>query len=53
VLALKGNQETLHQAVIDHVDKQMENDFAEAGSRQLLLTEKGHGREEIRITSAA
>jgi predicted transposase YbfD/YdcC len=48
VLALKGNQETLHQAVIDYVEKQMENDFAQAGSRQLLLTEKGHGREEIR-----
>lgn len=48
VLALKGNQETLHQAVIDYVQKQMENDFAQAGSRQLLLTEKGHGREEIR-----
>jgi predicted transposase YbfD/YdcC len=48
VLALKGNQETLHQAVIDYVEKQMENDFAQAGSRQLLLAEKGHGREEIR-----
>jgi predicted transposase YbfD/YdcC len=48
VLALKGNQETLHQAVIDYVEKQMENDFAQAGSRRLLLTEKGHGREEIR-----
>jgi predicted transposase YbfD/YdcC len=48
VLALKGNQETLHQAVIDYVEKQMENDFAQAGSRRLLLAEKGHGREEIR-----
>jgi predicted transposase YbfD/YdcC len=48
VLALKGNQETLHQAVIDYVEKQMENDFAQAGARQLLLAEKGHGREEIR-----
>lgn len=48
VLALKGNQETLHQAVIDYLDQQMENDFAQAGARRLLLTEKGHGREEIR-----
>ena len=29
VLALKGNQETLHQAVIDHIDEQSENDFAD------------------------
>ena len=28
VLALKGNQETLHQAVIDHIDEQLEGDFA-------------------------
>src|SRR6266404_4284962 len=30
VLALKGNQETLQQAVIDHIDEQSKNDFAEA-----------------------
>ena len=48
VLALKGNQQTLHQAVIDYLDQQMENDFAQAGARRLLLAEKGHGREEIR-----
>ena len=29
VLALKGNQETLHQAVIDHIDEQLEGDLAE------------------------
>ncbi len=34
VLALKGNQETLHQAVIDYVDQQMENDFADARARR-------------------
>lgn len=48
VLALKGNQETLHQAVIDYLDEQMKNDFAQAKARRLLTTEKGHGREEIR-----
>jgi predicted transposase YbfD/YdcC len=48
VLALKGNQETLHQAVIDYFDEQMKNDFAQAKARRLLTTEKGHGREEIR-----
>jgi predicted transposase YbfD/YdcC len=46
VLALKGNQETLHQAVIDHIDEQLEGDLAEA--QELVTTEQGHGREETR-----
>src|SRR5205814_8269336 len=29
VLALKANQETLHQAVIDYVDQHLDNDFAD------------------------
>jgi predicted transposase YbfD/YdcC len=48
VLALKGNQETLHQAVIDHVVEQSKNDFADAQARRHITQEKGHGREEIR-----
>src|SRR5436190_2227631 len=48
VLALKGNQETLHQAVIDYIDKQIATDFVNVAMRRLLTTEKGHGREEIR-----
>jgi predicted transposase YbfD/YdcC len=48
VLALKGNQESLHQAVIDYIDKQSENDFADVEARRLLTTNKGHGREEVR-----
>jgi predicted transposase YbfD/YdcC len=48
VLALKGNQETLHQAVIDYIDKQIVTDFANVPARRLLTTEKGHGREEVR-----
>jgi predicted transposase YbfD/YdcC len=48
VLALKGNQETLQQAVIDHIDEQSQNDFAEAQARRYTTTEKGHGRDEIR-----
>jgi predicted transposase YbfD/YdcC len=48
LLALKGNQETLHQAVIDHIDKQRENDFADAHARRYTTKETGHGREEIR-----
>ena len=46
VLALKGNQETLHQAVIDYIDEQLEGDMAEA--REHVTVEKGHGREEMR-----
>lgn len=48
VLALKGNQETLHQAVIDYVVEQSKNDFADAQARRHITKEKGHGREEIR-----
>jgi predicted transposase YbfD/YdcC len=46
VLGLKGNQETLHQAVIDHIDKQLDGDLANA--REHVTIEKGHGREETR-----
>jgi predicted transposase YbfD/YdcC len=48
VLAPKGNQGTLHQAVIDYIDAQMENDFADANARWYTTKEKGHGREERR-----
>jgi predicted transposase YbfD/YdcC len=46
VLALKGNQETLHQAVIDYIDKQLDGDLKQA--REHVTVEKGHGREETR-----
>jgi predicted transposase YbfD/YdcC len=46
VLALKGNQETLHQAAIDHIDEQLEGDLANA--QEQVTTETGHGREETR-----
>jgi predicted transposase YbfD/YdcC len=46
VLALKGNQETLHQAVIDYIDEQLEGDLEAA--REHVTIEKGHGREETR-----
>jgi predicted transposase YbfD/YdcC len=48
VLALKGNQETLHDAVIDYIDEQMKDGFANAKARHHLTKETGHGREEIR-----
>jgi predicted transposase YbfD/YdcC len=48
VLALKGNQETLHQAVLDHIDQHLDNDFADAQARRHGTTEQGHGRAESR-----
>jgi predicted transposase YbfD/YdcC len=48
VLALKGNQETLHQAVIDHIDQHLDNDFADAHARRHRTSETGHGRDENR-----
>jgi len=46
VLALKGNHETLHQAVIAYIDEQLEGDLADA--QEHVTTEKAHGREEVR-----
>ena len=48
VLALKGNQETLHQAVIDYIDEQINNGFVGCKARHHLTKEQGHGREEVR-----
>ncbi len=48
VLALKGNQDTMHKAVISYVDEQMENNFADVAVRRHTTTEKGHGRKETR-----
>jgi predicted transposase YbfD/YdcC len=46
VLALKGNQETLHQAVIDYIDERLEGDLE--GAQEHMTVETGHGREETR-----
>ena len=48
VLALKGNQETLHEAVIEYIDRQLENDFAGLDVRQHTTMETAHGRDETR-----
>jgi predicted transposase YbfD/YdcC len=48
VLALKGNQETLQQAVIDYIAEQSENDFVFANARLHVTEETGHGRHEQR-----
>jgi predicted transposase YbfD/YdcC len=49
VLALKGNQETLHQQVMDYMDEQAEDDFANVKARRHVTLEKGHGRQESRV----
>lgn len=49
VLALKGNQETLHQAVIDYIDEHSQNEFANVKARVHVTQETGHGRQERRI----
>lgn len=49
VLALKGNQEKLHDAVIHHIATHLENDFADVDARQLFVTETLHGQTETRI----
>ena len=46
VLALKRNHETLHAAVIEHIDDQLEGDLEDA--QELTTTDRGHGREEER-----
>jgi predicted transposase YbfD/YdcC len=46
LLALKGNQETLHQAVIDYTDEQLDGDTEYTCEH--VTIEKGHGREETR-----
>jgi predicted transposase YbfD/YdcC len=48
VLALKGNQETLHQAVIEYIDVQAAKSFAGAKARRHVTRETGHGRVETR-----
>ena len=49
VLALKGNQEKLHNAVMAYFGKQLENDFAEVSARQHVTKEEAHGRTDTRI----
>jgi predicted transposase YbfD/YdcC len=48
VLALKGNQDTLHQEVVNYIEEQIDQDYADVNVRRLQTEEKGHGREERR-----
>jgi predicted transposase YbfD/YdcC len=48
VLAVKGNQPTLHEGVVDFFLDQMEEDFARVKVSRHETKEKGHGRIEHR-----
>jgi predicted transposase YbfD/YdcC len=48
LLALKGNQGTLHDAVIDYIHEQTKTDFQGIGARRWDTAEKKHGRIERR-----
>jgi predicted transposase YbfD/YdcC len=47
-LAVKDNQPTLHQGIIDFFEKHVEDDFAGIRMRHHMTEEQGHGREETR-----
>jgi len=49
VLALKGNQESLHDAVLEYLLQHMEEDYANIPAQHATVTEKLHGREETRL----
>ena len=48
-LAVKGNQPTLHQGIVDFFDDHLEDDFVRTQVRRHQTKEKGHGREELRF----
>ena len=47
-LAVKGNQPTLHEGIVDFFDEHLEDDFADQSVRRYETQETGHGREENR-----
>ena len=48
VLALKGNQGSIHQRAIDYINKIGEDDFEGSNVERLETVDKGHGRVETR-----
>jgi predicted transposase YbfD/YdcC len=48
VLAVKGNQPTLHEGISDFFVEHMEDDFARHKVSRHRTSERGHGREETR-----
>lgn len=47
-LAVKGNQPTLHQGLVDFFMDHLEDDFARMKVRRCETQDEGHGREETR-----
>jgi predicted transposase YbfD/YdcC len=48
LLALKGNQGSLHESVITYINEQWEDEFARVKARRYQTRETGHGRKETR-----
>lgn len=48
ILAVKGNQPTLHEGVVEFFLDRMNDDFARVGVSRHETVEKGHGRREHR-----
>jgi predicted transposase YbfD/YdcC len=48
VLAVKGNQPTLHQGILDYFGDHLEDDFARVDVSTHSTKERGHGRDETR-----
>jgi len=53
VLALKGNQETLHEQTAEYFEQQLGSDTPDAQLRHQRQVETGHGRTETRDTYVA
>jgi predicted transposase YbfD/YdcC len=49
VLAVKGNQPTLYQGIVDYFHEHFEDDFGRSQARRYWSNEQGHGREEFRM----
>jgi predicted transposase YbfD/YdcC len=49
VLAVKGNQPTLHEGIVNFFHDHFDDDFARTEARRHRSTNKGHGREEFRM----
>ena len=47
-LAVKGNQPTLYNGIVEFYNKHLLDDFTGTRARRHRTSEKGHGREEIR-----
>lgn len=48
VLAVKGNQPTLHEGIADFFGDHLEDDFARTKVSRHRTSERGHGRQEVR-----